>query len=175
MIASRIGPALAGGASVAFAALVVVAGCSSGRGPTPRSVTAAGLGPSGSSEALATELPSPSPRRTLAPPAITPIPGAPSSSLTVHLVAKSGTWSAAAITAPAGTTWHVEIDDRDAGEAHNFTIEVGPELSDRIFHTANFNKGVSTFEIAAFPAGTYTFICTLHPTTMVGTLTLGGG
>jgi plastocyanin len=77
------------------------------------------------------------------------------------------------LTAPAGKVWHVKIDNRDgAPEHHNFAVASGRTFEERIFQSPNFFTGTFTFDIPALPAGSYLFICTVHPGVMTGTLTI---
>lgn len=101
-----------------------------------------------------------------------PIPDAPDSKVIVQLVAAHTRWTPPDLTAPAGKVWHVKIDDQDSNQHHNFTAASGRTFEERIYQVTNFVKGRYTFDIPALPAGTYLFICTLHPESMTGKLTL---
>lgn len=81
------------------------------------------------------------------------------------------------LTGPADEAFTVELRNDDVAP-HNFTVfdvEGGTELA------AGPNIGgpglTANTEVPALPAGEYFFVCTLHPTTMTGTLSLseGGG
>jgi hypothetical protein len=154
------------------AVLTLLAACSS-----------AALSPTASvAPALATASPAPtvkgtSPHTPAPTPVIvtiSPIPGAPDSGLVVKLTASLAIWSLSTIKAPAGKVWHVRIDDQDGIPiTHNFTVASGPAVAERIFMSPNFRFGISTFDIPALPAGSYLFICTIHPESMTGTLTIG--
>ena len=57
--------------------------------------------------------------------------------------------------------WKVNVEIKDAAGASIFKGEI-------------FNGvEVRTYNVQALPAGTYTFICTVHPN-MIGTLKVGG-
>jgi hypothetical protein len=157
----------------------LLAGCSQSVGPgaiaSGSSTSAAATGavvPATNVTASA----SPAPRPSLV--IVSPIPGAADSGVKVDLTVSKLFWSTASISAPAAKVWHLTIDDKDDASAvrdrvHNFTIENGPAVSQRIFTTGNFELGTHSFDIPALPAGTYDFICTIHPTLMRGTLTVG--
>ena len=81
-------------------------------------------------------------------------------------------FDATSLTAPAGKTWHVKIDNQETFLKHNFTVASGKTVAERIFQSPNFGFGTSAFDVPALPAGTYLFVCTIHPETMTGTLTI---
>jgi plastocyanin len=154
-------------------AAVGVGGCTSAAAPsqgpastlpTASSVATAALTPS-AAHSLA-----PSPTATILK--ITPIPDAPDSKTVVQLAAVNTRWDPTTLAAPAGKVWHIKIDNQDAAPMkHNFTIASGPTFPERIFQVPDI-AGDRTFDIPALPAGSYSFICTIHPETMTGTLTI---
>jgi plastocyanin len=75
------------------------------------------------------------------------------------------------ITAPAGEPFQIEFSNKDAGTPHNVAIHKDSPTGAEVFKGDIFN-GVETrtYEVPALDAGTYAFVCTVHPT-MVGTLT----
>ena len=72
---------------------------------------------------------------------------------------------------PANTPFKIEFANNDAGIPHNVAIHEGTPTGPEIWKGEIFN-GVETrvYEVPALPAGTYGFICTVHPN-MTGTLT----
>jgi hypothetical protein len=152
------------------AALLAAAACSgtSGPGATETNATAP----------LATlAAPSPTIGPTLAPPTqaiarITPLPGAPDSGMSITLIASLGSWNVNALTVPAGKVWHLVMENRDPSIPHNFVIARPPQLQASIFGPTFVGIATMKFAIPGLPAGTYQFICTLHPESMTGVLTI---
>ncbi len=75
------------------------------------------------------------------------------------------------VTAPAGEPFQIAFANNDAGTPHNVAIHRDGATGDEVFQGDIF-PGVATmtYDVPALDAGTYAFICTVHPT-MVGTLT----
>lgn len=104
---------------------------------------------------------------------ITPIPGASDSGKVVKLVAHGGKWDLKTMTAPAGQIWHVTVESQESIGHHNFVVASGPAFDERMFTSENLLPGTTvTYDIPAFPAGNYLFICTVHPADMTGMLTI---
>jgi mono/diheme cytochrome c family protein/plastocyanin len=76
------------------------------------------------------------------------------------------------VSAPADTAFNIDFDNQDAGIPHN--VEIKDASGTSIFKGEIFNGvAVKTYNVGALPAGTYTFVCTVHPN-MTGTLNVGG-
>jgi plastocyanin len=75
------------------------------------------------------------------------------------------------LSAPADTPFQIVFANNDAGIPHNVEIK---QNGQSVWLGEIFN-GVETrtYDVPALPAGTYEFICTVHPN-MAGTLTVGG-
>lgn len=107
-------------------------------------------------------------------PHVTPIADATDSDLVVPLAADGARWDVQELTAPAAATWTLDFDNQDDSDGlrhHNFTIASGPAFEDRIYQTEELiGPARQSYEIPGLPAGTYDFVCTLHPGTMTGEL-----
>jgi mono/diheme cytochrome c family protein/plastocyanin len=76
-----------------------------------------------------------------------------------------------ALTAPADAAFQIVFDNKDAGVPHN--IEIKDASGQSLFKGEIFNgPAVRTYNVPALAAGSYTFICTVHPN-MIGTLKVG--
>ncbi|MCA1650159.1 MAG: cupredoxin domain-containing protein [Acidobacteria bacterium] len=145
--------------AVAAAAVVLISlsACTAQTSPSPVATTSASIAASATLTGA---------------PDVTPIPDAPASDVVIHLAADHVRWDVDTLTAPAEMTWTLEFENRDAPpEIHNFAIVSGRTVADRIFMTPNL-QGPATeiYEIPGLPAGTYEFVCTVHPDGMRGTL-----
>jgi plastocyanin len=82
----------------------------------------------------------------------------------------------AALEVPEGTAFSVTFENQDAGIPHNIVIYEGttatgtPVFAPEDMATVTGEDDV-VYEVPALEAGTYTFVCNTHPTTMIGTLT----
>jgi plastocyanin len=78
----------------------------------------------------------------------------------------------AEVDVPADEPFQIEFANNDSGTPHNVAIHRDSATGEEVFRGDIFN-GVATmtYDVPALEAGAYAFICTVHPTTMVGTLT----
>jgi cytochrome c oxidase subunit 2 len=76
------------------------------------------------------------------------------------------------LTAPAATPFQIVFDNQDPGTPHNVSIHKDSPTGEEVFKGEVF-PGVAkkTYDIPALAAGTYAYVCTVHPT-MTGTLTV---
>lgn len=77
----------------------------------------------------------------------------------------------AEVNAPAGEPFQIAFANNDAGVPHNVVIHQGDATGEAVF-TGDTFSGVETrtYDVPALDAGTYAFVCSVHPN-MVGTLT----
>lgn len=150
------------GTFVAFAVLIVGAmavnfvmnGALLGSGPAPSTA------PGGSPVPGASAEPGASPGASEAP--------VPEADITI--TAQNIAFLETEVTAPADTPFTIAFVNLDAGVPHNVAIHEGSPTGPEIWKGDIFN-GVETrvYEVPALPAGTYGFVCTVHPN-MTGTL-----
>ena len=90
----------------------------------------------------------------------------------ITLTAQNIQWVEKELSAPADVEFIIRLDNQDANVPHNVEIKQDGKT---VFKGDIFN-GVATLDNKVEPplaAGTYQYICTVHPN-MVGTLTVGG-
>ena len=165
-------------AQVLVSAAAVAACGGSGPGwtyaPAPSITPPPSVEPSGDQSAAPSLVPSGDPS---APPDESPDPSAsagPSGDLAViPLEAANILFTTDAISAPADQPFQIAFANNDAGVPHNVDIKDGTGAV--VFNGETF-PGVETrtYDVPALAAGEYQFLCIVHPTTMVGTLTVGG-
>jgi len=86
------------------------------------------------------------------------------------LAAQNITFVPTTITAPAGRPFTVAFDNRD-NVPHNLEIRDSAGKSLFLGDIVTGPK-VVVYSLPSLPAGQYPFVCTVHPTTMTGTLTV---
>ena len=144
-----------------FAASVLVA---AGIVP-PKDSAAIVAGPGAAS--AAPSAPAPSPSGPGGSPAASAVPGA---SVTLALTASGIAYDTATLEAPADTPFRIAFTNNDAGIPHNVSIHRDSATGTEVFKGEIFNgTDTRTYDVPALPAGTYTFVCSVHPN-MVGTL-----
>jgi hypothetical protein len=154
---------------------LAVAACSSAAVPL---ASAAAVLPTAGPVATTAPTPSAPPSSAPSPSAaiivkILPIAGAPDSKIVVGLVAEGGKWDKYTLTAPAGKVWHIKVVSQEPIGHHNFVVASGKTFPERIYTGKNLlPMATVTYDVPGLPAGSYLFICTVHPETMTGTLTL---
>ena len=166
--------AIGGGLLIALLA----AACSSGQGPgwTYQPAASVTPAPSGTAAASGSAQPSGSAQASGSAPASAsaqPSGGGQPGGDVVQVVATNASgWDTPELTAPADTPFTLEFDNQDSTVPHNLVINDpnGQRVNtgDTSFFTG---PAVRTYNVPALPAGDYQFLCEVHPTTMVGTLT----
>jgi plastocyanin len=130
--------------------------------PTPTPTVAPSAAP-GASSAPATPAPSGAP--TAAP------SGGGGAVVQVTLTASGIAYDKASLEVPANTPFQIVFTNNDAGIPHNVSIHKDSPTGPEVWKGDIFN-GVETrtYDVPALPAGTYGFVCSVHPN-MTGTLT----
>lgn len=94
--------------------------------------------------------------------------GGPSVDITAHNIA----FSQASVTAPANTAFTIHFDNQDQGIPHDVAIAQGSPTGQQVFKgDLVTGPAAADYHVPALPAGTYSFVCTVHPN-MTGTLTV---
>jgi plastocyanin len=98
----------------------------------------------------------------------------------LQIVAQGLAFNPICLVAPAGETFTVTFDNRDAGVTHNFVVAADADSAgDPIFKSTDIlGPGEEPVDAPSMDAGSYFFVCTFHPTTMTGALAVvepGGG
>jgi plastocyanin len=130
--------------------------------PTPTPTVAPSQAP-GASSAPATPAPSGAP--TAAPSA------GGGAVVQVTLTASGIAYDTDSLEVPADTPFQIVFTNNDAGIPHNVAIHKDSPTGPEVWKGDIFN-GVETrtYDVPALPAGTYGFVCSVHPN-MTGTLT----
>jgi plastocyanin len=91
---------------------------------------------------------------------------------TVELSAMMIQFEQTELSAPADAPFVIRFDNKDAGTPHN--VEIKDASGQSVFKGEIFNgAAIKDYAVPALAAGTYQFVCTVHPN-MIGTLTVGG-
>jgi plastocyanin len=105
------------------------------------------------------------------PASAAPPPGGPvANGATVHIAAQNIEFDTNHLDAPAGQAFTLEFDNNDPGIPHNVEIKDASGASRFKGQIVTGPMKVS-YQIPALEAGTYMFICDVHPN-MTGTLTV---
>ena len=104
-----------------------------------------------------------------------PGPGGPGA--VVRLAAANVAFDPTTLTAPAGTPFTIEFDNRDAGVQHNVQIFDSPDFSGTPLFDGDIVTGPAqvTYDVPALEAGTYFFRCVVHPANMIGQIEVAAG
>jgi cytochrome c oxidase subunit 2 len=90
---------------------------------------------------------------------------------TLQIVAQDLLFDRDALQGPPDQPFAVELDNRDEGTMHNFSVYTDASAQQALF-VGDIFPGVEarTFQVPALESGEYFFRCDVHPTTMTGTL-----
>lgn len=90
----------------------------------------------------------------------------------ITIVAEAVKFDQATLEVPADEPLRIEFDNRDAGTPHD--VDVLDAAGEKVFDGAEFNgPDVRVYDVPPLPAGTYSFICSIHPDLMQGVLVAG--
>jgi cytochrome c-type biogenesis protein CcmH/NrfG/plastocyanin len=134
--------------------------------------------PSGSASASGAPATSGSPEASGAPaasgaaaPSGSPAAASPAG-VVVNETAKNLAFVNGTLNAPANTAFTIHYDNQDAGMPHDILIK---DSTGKTVFQGDMVTGPTAvdYHVPALAAGTYTFTCSIHPTTMNGTLVVG--
>ncbi len=116
--------------------------------------------------------PTPAPPATAAPSAAAGGGGGNGAPAALALTAQNIAYDKTSLEAPADTPIALTFVNNDNGIPHNVAIHKDSPTGEAVF-TGEIFTGVATkvYDVPALPAGTYAFVCTVHPN-MTGTLTV---
>jgi cytochrome c oxidase subunit 2 len=163
-------PSAAPAASAGAGAPAASAGASAGAGaPAASAGASAGAGAPAASAGASAGAGAPAASAGAGAPAASAGAGA---AVTLQLTASGIAYDKADLAAPANTPFQIAFTNNDAGIPHNVSIHAGSATGTEVFKGEIFTgTGARTYDVPALPAGTYTFVCSVHPN-MVGTLTV---
>ena len=91
---------------------------------------------------------------------------------TLKITAQNIAYEQTNLTVKAGAPFKIEFDNQDNGVPHNVAIHLGSSTGTEVFKGAIFpGVATQTYDVKQLDAGTYAFVCSVHPT-MTGTLTV---
>jgi plastocyanin len=122
--------------------------------------------PAGSPGASGSPAPSASPAAVASPSTVP-------TGATLKLTAFNLLFDLASLSVAADVPFKIALDNQDTGLPHNVEIKDAKGIS---VWKGDLVTGPTqvTYTVPALPAGEYTFSCSTHPTTMNGTLKVGG-
>jgi plastocyanin len=89
----------------------------------------------------------------------------------INVTAEAVKFIEASIQAPVDAPFTIHFDNKDAGTPHD--VDILDAGGAKVFDGKDFpGPGVRDYPVEGLAAGTYQFICSIHPTLMTGTLTV---
>ena len=89
------------------------------------------------------------------------------------LIAQGIKFNVSTLAAPADKPFTITFDNKDAGTPHD--VDITDNTGAKLFEGEVFSgPAVKTYDVPALKAGTYKFLCSIHPALMSGELTAGG-
>jgi len=107
-----------------------------------------------------------------APASAAPSDGGAAGGTTLELTAAAISYDTKDLAAPADAAFVIRFNNTDAGTPHN--VEIKDANNQSVFKGEIFSgAAVKDYQVPALAAGTYQFVCSVHPN-MTGTLKVGG-
>jgi plastocyanin len=89
----------------------------------------------------------------------------------VQIGARTMRFETTAVDVPAGKAFKIDFDNKDAATIHDIDIHRTSASGELVFDGATVSgPAKATYDIPALTAGTYVFVCSVHPGDMSGTL-----
>ena len=89
----------------------------------------------------------------------------------IEISAKFLRFEPAAIEIPAAKGFTIRFDNKDAATVHDIDIHRNDPNGEVVFDGATLpGPAATTYELPALSAGTYAFVCSVHPGEMRGTM-----
>ncbi len=153
--------------AVLFVGSLLVAG-----GVIPPRGNATGSTGGAPSAAPSTPAPAPSGAASAAPSGeATPAPSGGTAGVVLTLTAQGTAYDTDTLEVPANTPFQIVFVNNDAGIPHNVAVHKDSPTGAEVWKGEIFSGvATKTYDVPALPAGTYGFICSVHPN-MTGTLT----
>ncbi len=101
----------------------------------------------------------------------TPAPSGGTAGVVLTLTAQGTAYDTDTLEVPANTPFQIVFVNNDAGIPHNVAVHKDSPTGAEVWKGEIFSGvATKTYDVPALPAGTYGFICSVHPN-MTGTLT----
>jgi plastocyanin len=138
----------------------------------PASLVPASAAPGASGAPAASGAASPAPSGSVAPSGSGAAPSASPAANVVNEGAQNLAFTSNTLKAPANAAFTIHFNNQDSGLPHDMMIK---DSAGATVFSGDMVTGPSAvdYQVPALKAGTYTFTCTIHPTTMNGTLVVG--
>ena len=103
-------------------------------------------------------------------PAVSAAPSKPPSG-NIQISARTLRFEQVTVEIPAGKAFKIDFENKDAATVHDIDIRRNDPNGEVVFDGATIAGPASTtYDIPALAAGTYAFVCSVHPGEMRGTM-----